>query len=75
MHWQIDSLALSHQGKPYLYFFKGKILFCLAVPQGMWDLSSPTMDEPVPPVSGPWSLNHRTICQGSPYIWLSKYKS
>ena len=52
LHWQVDSQPLHHQGSPQDDFFISRIfnfniaesLFFLAVPWGLWGLSSPTRD-------------------------------
>ena len=36
----------------------------------MWDLSSQTRDEPIPPAVEAWSLNHWAGCQGSPCLFV-----
>ena len=56
LHWQVDCLPLSHLRSPFwviffsfLFFFQS---FFFAYPHGMWDLSSPTIDQTRAPCIG-----------------------
>ena len=59
LHWQADSLSLSHQGSPLVSFFLSVTLHAI------WDLCSPTSDGTHAPCSeSKWSQpqDHQEIC-------------
>ena len=66
MHWQVNSLSLSHQGSPeaFFFFFKYLFLFTYLVVQGLscdiWDLVPQPGIKPRAPALRDQSLSHWT---------------
>ena len=52
--------------------FMDILFFFLAITHSMWDLSSPTQDEPVTPAVEPWSLNNWTTWEVPVWALLLK---
>ena len=63
IHIYVYCLRESHTGLPF-FFFKNKIYFVLAIPGGMWDLSSPIRDPAMTPEVEVRSLNHWPAKEG-----------
>ena len=59
--WQADSQSLHHQGSPN-YFYIDQFFFFLTTPHSLWDLSSPTRDEP----------GHSAVKAQSPNQWTAR---